>query len=73
MLCGLPRKEQSCTAEDTKKGDTITAQGNRRADRVAKLATAGEMSSPTAFTAPLFPSPSDEWDPKYSPQGETWF
>lgn len=49
------------------------ARGSRRAGRVARPAAAEEAASPTALTAPLFPSPSVEWDPKYSPQEAALF
>jgi hypothetical protein len=55
------------------KGDATIAQENQKADKEAKQVALTRGPALIVLTAALFPCPSAEWDPQYTPQEQAWF
>jgi hypothetical protein len=54
------------------KGDATIAWGNEKTDREAKQTALTRGPSPTALISALFPCPLAEWDPRSTPQEQSW-
>jgi hypothetical protein len=63
----------SSTLPRAPEGDATIAQGNQKADKEAKQVALTRGPAPAVLTGALFPCPSAEWDPWYTPQEQAWF